>query len=145
MPINKEGVELLKADMLANSGAYFQDCFGEIIATYSECGTIQCMAGFCYLRKVGESLFKAALNPVYGDEFVFEDECVKSGIAQLGIKQKQEWYGVVPKIFCGASLWPVDLGNAYEDAVTGRERVEVACRALDRLNEDGSIKELHEI
>jgi hypothetical protein len=127
MAINKAGVELLKADLRANAAAYKQSTFGAV----TECGTEQCMAGFCRIREVGREQYVAevAREDLY-------DLCLSSGAQQLGIKSFD------PKIFDHNSNWPYDLREAYRKARTAAARVEVACAALDRLQDDGTIAEV---
>lgn len=144
MPINKEGVELLKSDMRANPRAYEQMNFGRI-ATENECGTAQCMAGFCYLRKVGILYFIEKLKDDSESPGQFEISCAEAAMDQLGIVRYDPKKVRLADIFRGPFAWPSDLADAFDSSDTSSERVEVACRALDRLNEDGSIKELNEI
>jgi hypothetical protein len=129
MAINKAGVELLKADLRANAAAYKQNTFGAV----TDCGTEQCMAGFCRIRELGIEQYVAEIS---SDNF--PDLCVSSGINQLGIKLYD------PQIFDHIGNWPYDLREAYRKANDSDARVEVACAALDRLQDDGSIAEVSE-
>lgn len=142
MPINQEGVEKLKADLRANAKDYKQQTFGRV-SDYrdddSACGTEQCMAGFCYLREVG---FEKYVGAIRGDSDSMELLCITAGAKQLGIDCDPEY---CPDIFESHHVWPVDLGRAYREAQTNDARVEAACAALDRLNDDGSIKKLSEL
>lgn len=140
MPINLKGVELLKADLRANANEYKQSTFGKITPDQdgdeSACGTEQCMAGFCYLREVGKDVYISAIRSNQD----MQELCVTPGLRQLGINYEPGWE--CPIIFDSHCTWPDDLAKAYRHAITDDERVEVACAALDRLNDDGSIKEL---
>jgi hypothetical protein len=131
MPINLQGVELLKADLRANAKDYKQSTFGRV----TECGTEQCMAGFCYLREVGQ---EAYVSTIIGNSDSMETLCVGAGVKQLGIDCDPEY---CLDIFGSHHQWPYDLTIAYINATPPEARVEVACAALDRLNDDGTIKE----
>jgi hypothetical protein len=131
MAINKEGVELLKADLRANAAAYRQNSFG----TETTCGTVMCMAGFCRIREVGQQQYSSEVMDG-GD--ALQDLCLESGIRQLGIEDADV---CCPPIFEMHFAWPYDLKNSYQKANTDDKRVEVACSALDRLQDDGSIAE----
>jgi hypothetical protein len=135
MAINKAGVELLKADLRANAAAYKQFTFGR----KTECGTEQCMAGFCHLRKVGQVEFSAEVRVDESEKNGYlEYACLESGMWQLGIEQPDS----CPQIFNSHACWPLDLNKAYIRAKTDDSLVEVACAALDRLQDDGSIAEV---
>jgi hypothetical protein len=136
MPINLQGVELLKADLRANAANYQQSTFGRI----AECGTMQCMAGFCRLREVGKEAYTREV--IRDDVFDLQVLCVSSGAGQLGIDCAPE---DCPPIFDSYTEWPFDLREAYREARTDIARAEAACAALDRLNDDGSIKPLEEV
>jgi hypothetical protein len=151
MPLSKEGIEQLKADLRANARRYNQSTFGEL-AGGEECGTECCMAGACHLRKVGAEEFmrqlgelakersRVCLDEQYKVEEQFMQACIAAGAVQLGIDDNHEW---MPQIFAPVSDWPRDLYEAYRkasDAYDYQAKVEVACAALDRLNDDGTIK-----
>jgi hypothetical protein len=145
--LNQEGIEQLKADLRANAARYDQNNFGE---TASACGTIACMAGMCYLRKVGEQVFLRRILDVQGahrgfmrEQLMvvssgFMDDCIQAGVDQLGLTLTDER----PLIFESAGQWPHDLRRAYSEAdnVGDHEAmVEVACAALDRMDEYGHV------
>lgn len=132
--LNTEGIELLKADMRANANAYKQETFGHRVRdmTDSDNTLVLCMAGFCLIRKVGQTAFE---NMLIKDGF-FAEKAVKAGIEQLGIIPIKK---MVPCIFNYVEYWPQDLRARYNEAITQQERVEVAWAALDRLRIDGSI------
>jgi hypothetical protein len=142
MPINRENVEALKAMMRAKPRSYSQQTFGKFVNdSVAECNTECCMAGFCRIAEVGLPQYMQELLKSKGDtdeeltSFDFNELCVESGLRFLGISR----YDECPSIFDGHYCWPKDLSEAYRGAENPVERVEVACRALDRLQEDGSI------
>jgi hypothetical protein len=151
MPLNKKGIEQLKADLRANARWYNQSTFGELVDG-EECGTECCMAGACHLRKVGAEEFtrqlgelakersRVCLDEQYDVEEQFMQACIAAGAEQLGIDDN---YERLPQIFAPVSDWPRDLGDAYRKASYAYDyqgMVEAACAALDRLNDDGTIK-----
>ena len=141
MPINRANVETLKAMMRAKPRSYSQQTFGELVHnSVAECGTEQCMAGFCRIAEVGmpqymQELLKYTKSDAEITNFDFNEHCIESGLRFLGISSLEE----CPIIFDDYYCWPKDLSEAYKEAENPVERVEVACRALDRLQEDGSI------
>jgi hypothetical protein len=151
MPLNKEGIEQLKADLRANARWYNQGTFGELV-NGEECGTECCMAGACHLRKVGAEEFtrqlgelaKARALSLLDEQPKIEEQfmqaCIEAGVAQLGIGNH---YECLPQIFAPAGAWPRDLGDAYREASYAYDyqgMVEAACAALDRMDDDGTIK-----
>lgn len=131
MPLNKEGIEQLKADLRASAKLYNQDTFGSV----TDCGTELCMAGMCLLREVGPQKYKeiSTQGPLLAEA------CLAAGERQLGIETDR-----FPTIFASADNWPEDLNEKYDSAKDGASRVVAACEALDRLQLDGSIVELWE-
>jgi hypothetical protein len=130
MAINKEEVESLKANLRLHAKRYNQEVFAE----KTDCGTTACLAGFCLLADLGTKEFNERVkNEVFTVRF--EADCVDAGKKRLGIKG-----GEFPQIFTNSCCWPADLERRYELAKTNKERVEVACDALDRLNANGTIK-----
>jgi len=129
MPVNRKHVEVIKSALRKHAKSYNQNYFG----MYNpECGTVMCIAGFCRVEEIGLKQFRKEI-PAQG--FDLSSACLGSAMKFLGLKAD----GV---IFEGVSDWPDDLREAYENATSHNERAEVACQALDRLNVDGSIKEL---
>jgi hypothetical protein len=64
------------------------------------------------------------------------DACIASGERFLGLKMDED-----ANIFHSYDCWPDDLVDAYDAARDDRARVEVACQALDRLQDNGKISE----
>lgn len=149
--LNHEGIELLKSDLRTNAKHYNQQKFGQITP---ECGTEACMAGMCLMRKLGyEEFTKQAMKAVsdlsYGNDFrKFMDACLDSAAKQLGLtllseneyESKTDGETELPPIFSEAGDWPEDLREEYYTADEKHDHqamAEVACKALDRIDENG--------
>jgi len=138
MGLSKKGINQLADDLVRNKKRYNQNRFG-IIRTKSkgfdkeECGTFCCLAGFCYLAKLGSlRLFQKEVK--LGIE-KFENNCKRAGRRQLGLSKDADKF---PQIFLSLSEWPDDLQDEYES--NGPEhRVITALKALQRLRPDGTI------
>ena len=74
MGLKKSGIEQLKADLRANKRYYNQGTYGEKDA----CGTMMCLAGFCYLRAVERKEFNKSLKDM-DDTLKFNNACVDAG------------------------------------------------------------------
>jgi hypothetical protein len=105
------------------------------------------MAGMCYLRKVGEQEFLRRILDIedcFWDNVttsltLFVRDCIQAGVDQLGLTRTDD---ARASIFDGVGAWPRDLYRAYKEAknVDDHEAmVEVACSALDRMDEYGSV------
>jgi hypothetical protein len=145
MTLNKEGIAQLKFDLRANAEHYNQTTFG----MDTDCGTVCCMAGLCLRRQVGEETFKSWLQDasVHHERYRFGQTCVAAAAKQLGVALLHEWeYAVaVPTIFANVVYWPSDLGDMYvqaHDRGDQQAMAEVACMALDRMDEHGLIAKL---
>jgi hypothetical protein len=150
MPLNKEGIAQLKADLRADVRRYDQDTYGEP-RFMAGCGTVCCMAGACLRRETGAEEFDRrvmALDHDDGDGWNYEQfvaACVAATVRQLGIKFDLARCCTVsrtPRIFCVPYHWPADLRRDYMSAANVDDHqalVEVACRALDRMDEYGNI------
>lgn len=142
MPLSAEGIAQLKADLRANAKHYNQEKFGVVTP---ECGTEACMAGMCRMREIGLEAFTKSIEPQFSEGFEgFVADCVAAGVAQLGITLLDpEDYdeGELPPIFEGYHQWPEDLSGAFGDAADKHDHAamaEVACAALDRIDENGN-------
>jgi hypothetical protein len=143
MALNQEGIAQLKFDLRANAERYNQDTFG----MDTDCGTVCCMAGLCLRRQVGDEEFKRDVQDasvVHHERYRLGQACVAAAAKQLGVALLHEWeYGVgLPPIFANVVLWPSDLGYAYVQALARGDQqamAEVACMALDRMDEHGLI------
>jgi hypothetical protein len=124
MGLNTRGIRQLADQLVANKKLYEQGTFG----VKTDCGTVCCLAGFCYLRKIGSRKFNALVTK----EELEGDDCVKAGKKQLGIKASS------PVIFQGLGTWPADLEREYRQNGP-RGRVIVALKALQRLRGNGNI------
>lgn len=128
----KKGI-LSLADMLVNNmKGYDQDTY----ANTSSCGTVGCLAGFCYAEQIGVRTY----NKLAKNEEVRGDLCVEAGNKKLGLT------GDDPAVFGSIDLWPTDLRQEYFDAAEyptkkarSRGKVVVALKALSRLKKNGSI------
>jgi hypothetical protein len=154
MPLNREGIELLKADLRRYARHYNQSTFGEVTA---ECGTECCMAGLCLMRKMGMEEFNKYVRvvarlrseAVLGHGLINErlaHDCVRAGAAQLGLEIDLDDYisggGLLPHIFAPVSDWPSYLRVPYTKAAERHDHVamaEAACRALDEMGPDGRL------
>jgi hypothetical protein len=148
MTLNLEGIAQLKADLRANAEHYNQNRFGKLT---KHCGTECCMAGFCFMRKVGAAAFNALVKELSVDNRDgalydrFTEDCVRAGCVQLGIVMDstlERWKhpGHLPPIFDYWTEWPADLSAAYDAAEYDHDHAamaEVACAALDRIDEYG--------
>jgi hypothetical protein len=145
MGLNKKGILQLAEDLISHRKRYDQNnwvSYRDKESGYpkSECGTVCCMAGFCYMRKVGVRKF----NSLVKKEETRNYEIVSSGISQLGIKYSgPDWTDRLggpdwPIIFGGDDAWPSDLSDGY-DSSEDQDRYIVALKALQRLLPDGSI------
>jgi hypothetical protein len=144
MALNKEGIELLKADLRANAKLYDQNSYGHCDW---ECGTVACIAGTCLRRAIGTDAFTLAARVAGGNlDRNFVDNCLHAGAAQLGIVLAPiDGHFKIPHIFMPASSWPADLWRQYAQAHMAYDHlamVETACTALDRMDEYGEIKEI---
>jgi hypothetical protein len=143
MTLNLEGIAQLKFDLRANAEHYNQDTFGE----ETDCGTVCCMAGLCLRRQVGEETFKSLQDAsvVHYERYRFGQTCVAAAAKQLGVALLHEWeYGAggLPPIFANVVFWPSDLGDMYVQAHARGDQqamAEVACMALDRMDDHGLI------
>lgn len=149
MPLNKEGIAQLKFDLRSNAKRYAQDTFGQRVG--GDCGTACCMAGWCLRREIGEQKFTNAVDDLtWMTQFVWQRRCIFVGARQLGITllPDTDICRGVPQIFMGHSHWPLDLWRRYSNAMTAfpnsdhHAMVEVACDALDRMDEYGDIAAL---
>lgn len=149
MPLNREGIELLKADLRADVRRYDQATYGEP-RFMAGCGTVCCMAGACLRRETGAEEFDRRVMAIYrddGDGWNYEQfvaACVAAGVRQLGFEFNllARYVNNTPRIFCVPDHWPADLHHDYICAAAGDDHqalVEVACRALDRMDEYGNI------
>jgi hypothetical protein len=134
MPVNRKHVEVIKSALRKHAKSYNQNTFG---SDRPECGTVMCIAGFCRVEEVGLKQFRKEIRLDPTCDFDLDDACLGSAMKFLGLKGLK-----VITIFASAEVWPNDLANAYKNATSHKERAEVACQALDRLNVDGSIKKL---
>lgn len=126
MGLNKKGIRLLADDLVARQKMYDQSTEGGIEA----CGTVCCMAGLCYVRKVGLRAFS---------------RMVKNGVIGMNVHRYSEKLLGLPvpeygfsNIFGYVCAWPADLRKEYESDGP-RWRVIAALKALQRLLPDGSI------
>jgi hypothetical protein len=148
MPLNKEGVELLKADLRADAKHYNQGTFG---TTTAECGTECCMAGLCLRRSLGPIMFNQRVKHTeVGSEHaacaayaLLQRDCLTVAMAQLGIIAMR-CYGITspdcPPIFDIVDVWPAALRGRYDKASQLHDHAamaEVACDALDSIDEYG--------
>lgn len=134
MGLNKKGIRLLADDLVANQKRYNQGTFG----SKDECGTVCCLAGFCYAREIGYRKF-SSLARKWSDPADGFDLCVPAGYAQLGIPSGRDpRTKTLPSIFSGLWRWPDDLQDEYRSNGP-RWRVIAALKALQRLLPDGSI------
>jgi hypothetical protein len=149
MPLNQEGIAQLKADLRANAQHYNQNSFGKITP---DCGTECCMAGLCFMRKVSVSKFNVIVKELAVDDHdgvlyeQFVSACVHAGGVQLGLTMNAEYWAptndYLPPIFNNWTDWPRDLAAAYAAAeYDPAATAEVACMALDRIDEYGCFKE----
>lgn len=151
--LNREGIELLKSDLRADAIHYDQRSFGSVTAP---CGTVACIAGMCLRRAIGHDQFTARIRQLtettgngWGD---FVADCLAAAIEQIGITvlPRRQYdriavdshleSGGLPPIFCAPYYWPPDLRKRYNMAAKIHDHaatVEVACAALDRMNEYG--------
>lgn len=149
MPLNKEGIEQLKADLRANAQHYAQNKFGNIT---SECGTECCIAGMCYMQKIGLPQFAELVKQLKIDDQLmswmlfdnFMEKCLTAASDQIGLEilDKNDYHKTegLPPIFASSESWPVDLHNKYSIAEKKHDHVamaEVACEALDRIDANG--------
>ena len=127
--LNRKGILLLADDLVAHKKMYDQD----ELSSVGECGTVCCLAGFCFRRKIGPRMFnKWAKEDDSGRHLYTANEAFDAGGEQLGVG----WRG--GNIFAGISNWPDDLENEYYENGP-RGRVVVALKALQRLRSDGTI------
>ena len=151
--MDMHGIAQLKADLRTNATHYNQNDF---VITTPECGTEMCMAGMCLMRKTGKEEFDAlvAKYPKNSQRFnEFVDMCLLAGAEQLGIELlSQEEYedlsleagldgDTLPAIFSKVSNWPDDLREEYEEYSERHNHIgmaEVACAALDRIDDNGT-------
>lgn len=127
--LNYENIERLKAAMRAQPRQYNQSTYGSIRPA---CGTVQCMAGFCMILEQGAAEF---ISSVQVWRHTHAGAAASSGRRFLGLTHGKE----PPEfIFSPARFWPSDLYDAWCFGHS-RAQVEVACRALDRMHEDGRI------
>lgn len=141
MPLNLDGIAQLKADLRANARHYNQQKFGIVTP---ECGTEACMAGMCRMREIGLEAFTKSIKPLDHEDFSdFVSDCVAAGAAQLGLtllSPEDYGEGEIPPIFEAYHQWPEDLAEAFGDAMDKHNHAamaEVACVALDRIDEHG--------
>lgn len=129
--LNYENIERLKAAMRAEPRQYNQSTYGSVRPS---CGTLQCMAGFCMILELGSQEFIFSIN---GNGTRHAATAHAAGRRFLGLSDEPD---SSQGIFSPARCWPDDLYHVY-CCVCGshREQVEVACRALDRMHEDGRI------
>lgn len=151
--MNIEGIEQLKSDLRRLARHYSQNRFGRITM---ECGTEACQAGICLIRKIGMEEFTCRVVQAAEGDRRLEDrlmkDCIAAGVEQLGLTLlTDEEYrelaeedgigdGALPPIFGSSYRWPEDLRDAMREAVKMRDheaQAEVACRALDRIDDNG--------
>lgn len=147
MRLNQAGKDQLKADLRANAKRYTQNRFGVIT---KDCGTECCMAGMCLMRKIGAVAFEVEVRKgPMAESFI--NACLAAGAEQLGItmldddeyeeitREDEDGTTLAP-IFAQVKYWPEDLRADYEEAEEKHDHVgmaEVACRALDQIDENG--------
>jgi hypothetical protein len=156
MPLNREGIEQLKADLRANAKHYSQNSFGRI---KPECGTEACMAGMCLIRKIGMDAFtqrtkEAMIDDRDGQFTKFVNECLNAAADQIGLTVLDEQAYMdaahahdrhsdgLPPVFSSADLWPTELADKYGDASDAHDHeamANIACQVLDRIDENGFI------
>lgn len=129
---SRQGI-LSLADMLVhNMKKYDQNTFG----SKESCGTIGCLAGFCYAEQIGTRKF----NKLAAEDAVPGNLCVEAGVKKLGLSSRD------PVLFGGSSSWPLDLQeeyasvyDGYSSKETNRRKVIVALKALSRTRKNGTI------
>lgn len=122
--LNRKGIMLLADDLVAHQKRYMQETWGK----KTDCGTVCCLAGFCYLRKIGLRKFESELR------FDLDDGAVRdAGCGQLGLRMIN-----FPQLFCPVDQWPSDLSDEYQSNGP-RWRVIAALKALQRLRLNGTI------
>lgn len=146
MPLNKEGIETLKADLRHDAMRYKQSTFGQFD---DDCGTQCCLAGMCLLRKVGQQEFHSIVrDAIYNmDKSEIYNLSMQAAAEQLGIEllTDHQYFDLtdetcMPPIFAETDCWPEDLEERYYDAYSNYDyeaAVEVACEALDRIDVHG--------
>ena len=143
--MNKEGIELLKSDLRHYAKSYNQNTFGSTWlkgrSETSDRGTFMCAAGLCLMRKIGTQGFYERVKEAESNNYTFfvrfRADCMNAGIEQLGLGM-----GISsPDIFSAVEHWPLDLYREYEFAETPKALVEVACKALDLIDEYGNFKD----
>jgi hypothetical protein len=157
--LNQEGIRQLKFDLRSNAEQYDQEQFGTVEYILqqdnsTECSTVCCMAGWCLRRRMGSVMFTQwALDArrTYA-QYAFGQECMRAAAEQLGLSllTEEEYYrrmwpqftSALPPIFGPLNCWPPDLRKRYQAASAKGDRqavAEVACDALDRMDEHGFI------
>lgn len=141
MTLNLDGIAQLKADLRANAKHYNQQNFGVVTP---ECGTEACMAGMCLMRQIGLDAFTKSIKTMKDAGFHgFTSACIAAGADQIGItllEPDEYGRGEVPPIFEVQTSWPEDLKDSYTDAKEKHDHAamaEVACAALDRIDDNG--------
>jgi hypothetical protein len=146
--LNKQGILELAEIMVCDHKRYNQSKFGEETGqeeSETTCGTVCCMAGFAYAKKIGLENFNKEVRFQYNSEsFLLSDgtsvsgftyDCITAGKEMLGINENV----ASPRIFGYSSAWPRDLADEYTSTGDQKKRVLVALKALSRLRENGTI------
>jgi hypothetical protein len=149
MPLNREGIEQLKADLRANARHYNQQRLGEV---NPDCGTETCLAGMCLMRSIGHDEFTLrvlGMGTPWEETFsAFKNDCFQAASSQIGLtmlaeeeyEEAAEGSDGLPPIFSSIASWPAELSGLYEEASRRHDHeamVEIACVALDRIDENG--------
>lgn len=145
MALKRDGIEQLKADLRANARHYNQGRFGVVTP---ECWTEACMAGMCLMRRIGIDAFtQRVIHSPVGGIGRFIDDCLLAAAEQLGLELPTDDLSELPLIFADSSYWPDDLRYRYKRAEARHDHAamaEVACAALDRIDENGFIRDAFE-
>jgi hypothetical protein len=157
MPLNLEGIAKLKATLRANARHYNQASFAR---TSASCGTECCLAGWCLVTKLGMEEVNDYVRELDDSDRAFwykfdtmRDRCLAAAVDQLGVELLDaESYSLaasprnsesLPPIFADVRAWPLDLRHSYKEALVRHDHpamVEIACRALDRMDVNGFIR-----
>lgn len=125
--LNKKGILALAANLVAHKKRYNQNSFGR---PDEVCGTVCCLAGFCYSAEIGAQKFNLLAKRYKYN--LLERGSLRAGRKQLGLRPRS------PEIFGNLVSWPNDLNKEYyANGPSGR--VVVALKALSRLRPNGTI------
>lgn len=133
MPLNRKGIMKLADALVNHQKKYDQNAFGK---RTEDCGTVCCLAGFCYIEEIGTRAFNKEVKlandySIAGGE-TFAENCMDAGRRQLGIRDK--W----PQVFQELGEWPTDLYEQYQSNGP-RAHVIAALMGLERLQVNGKI------